>query len=335
MVCFLIMVIILISGCTEPELSQETELVVLGVTGEFKEFTLTDIKEFTSISGISEYQNSFGNWRDKGVYRGVPVSVFAEETGGIQKGDILVVTSEDNYTQIFTYENIYPSTEWQKIQGTMTLAYEFNDTEFPDWEDGLRIAFIPPDGQYSNDDSMSTSSLESRGAGSRRWSRDVNKLEFRRESEMVTFGYDSTNYTLSWSQVLELPAINESGSSINNLSIISDSFYYTGVNLTYIVDLFIDINTDFSIEFMAPDGYSWIFSRDQFFGNTTLYDTSGTEIGHGGPENVSLILAYYEGNQKLSSDFGPFRAAYVGPSSPITGSKYWVRSVVFVKIIVG
>ncbi|MFX0209551.1 MAG: hypothetical protein ACFFDT_26445 [Candidatus Hodarchaeota archaeon] len=334
-ICFLLLLIGLLSGCTEPEITQEIELVILGVSGESNEFTLTDIKELTSISGTSEFQNAFGNWRDKGVYRGIPISVFAEEAGGIKKGDILIVTSVDNYTQIFTYENIYPSIEWKEIQGTMILAYEFNGTQFPDWEDGLRIAFIPPDGQYSNEDSKNTSSLESKRAGSQRWSRYVNKLEFRRESETVTFGYDSTNYTLSWSQVLEFPAINESGSSITKVGGISGPFYYTGVNFTYVLDLLIDIDNEFSIEFVASDGYSWVFSRDQFFGNTTLYDETGNEIGHGGPENVSLILAYYEGNQKLESDFGPFRAVYVGPTSPITGSRYWVKSVVFVKIIVG
>lgn len=335
MICFLIILIALFSGCTEPEKSQETELVVLGVTGEPREFTLADIKELTSISGTSEYQNSYGNWRDKGVYRGVPVSVFAEEIGGIQKGDILIVTSEDNYTQIFTYENIFPSTEWQEIQGTMILAYEFNGTQFPDWEDGLRIVFVPPDDQYSNEDSQSTSSLKSKISGSQRWSKWVKKFEFRRESETVTFGYDSSNYTLSWSQILKLPAINESGRYLTGYGAFSDPFYYTGVNLTYVLDLFIDINQAFTVEIVASDGYMRAFTRDQFLGNITLYDSSGGEIGHGGPENVSLILAYYEGNQQLESGLGPFRAAFVGPNSPITGSKYWVSSVVFIKIIVG
>ena len=327
----------LFSGCVEPESTEEFTLVVVGVSGESNEFTLTDIKEFTNISGTSEFQNAYGNWRDKGVYKGVSISVFAELAGGIQKGDILIVTSVDNYTQIFTYENIYPSTEWQEIQGTLILAYEFNGTQFPDWQDGLRIAFIPPDGRYSNDDSKNTSSLESKKAGSQRWSRYVNKLEFRRESETVTFGFDSTNYTLSWSQVLELPAINESGSYMTGSEVpfFSDPYYYTGVNLTYVMDLLIDVNQDFSVQVVASDGYLWTFSRDQFFGNTTIYDSSGNEIGNGGPENVSLILAYYEGNQKLESDFGPFRAVYVGPNSPITGSKYWVRSVVYIKILVG
>jgi hypothetical protein len=326
----------LFSGCTVQEPTQETELVIMGVTGESKEFTLSEIKNLTSISGTSEYQNSFGNWRDKGTYKGIPISIFAAEVGGIQNGDILIVTSRDNYTQIFPYENIYPSSEWEAIQGTMILAYEFNDTGFPEWDDGLRIAFIPSDGQYSNEDSSTTSSLESKGvSGSRKWSKYVTKLEFRRESETITFGHDSTNYSLSWSQVLSLPSINESGRYITKEDYVSDPLYYTGVNLTYILDLLIDINQEFSIEIIASDAYSKLFLKDQFFGYTTIYDINGNETGFGGPESLSLILAYYQGNQQLEPDSGPFRSVYVGSDSPITGSKYWIRSVVYIKIGTG
>ncbi len=335
LISFSIILIWLFSGCIAQETTQETELVIMGVNGESKEYTLAKIKDLTSVSGTSEYQNSFGNWRDKGTYKGVPISVFTAEVGGIQKGDILIVTSKDNYTQVFPYENIYPSTEWESIQGTMILAYEFNGTEFPEWNDGLRIAFIPSDGQYSNEDSTATSSLDSKSSsGSRKWSKYVQKLEFRRESEKIVFDHDSINYTLSWSQILTLPSINESGRYITTQTpvYVSDPFYYTGVNLTYVLDLLIDITLNFSIEIIASDGYSRPFSKDEFFGHTTLYDVNGNETGFGSPENVRLILAYYQGNQVLEPDSGPFRSVYVGPDSPITGSKYWVRSVVYIKI---
>ncbi|UCE14814.1 MAG: hypothetical protein JSV04_06435 [Candidatus Heimdallarchaeota archaeon] len=332
-VYFSIFLIGLFSGCLDQKTDQEIELTILGVWGETKELKLAEIMEFQSISGLSEFQNFFGNWRGKGVYTGVPISTFAEEVGGIQKGDILVVTSEDNYTQIYTYENIYPTTEWEEIQGRMILAYEFNGTQFPTWDDGLQIVFLPSDGQYSNEDSKATSSLESKGSpAGARWSKYIKKLEFRRENETVTFGYNSNNYTLSWSQVLRLPSINESGSFKTGVSDISDPDFYTGVNLTYTLDLLIDINQNFSITIVAADSYSRTFSRDLFFGNTTLYDSSGNELGFNDPENVNLILAYYEGGQKLISEDGPFRAVYVGPNSPITGSAYWVRSVVYIEI---
>jgi hypothetical protein len=96
----------------------------------------------------------------------------------------------------------------------------------------------------------------------------------------------------------------------------------------------IDIEEDFSVEIVASDGYSRLFSRDQFLGNITFYDSSGNEVGHGGLGNVSLILAYYEGAEKLAADSGPFRSVYVGSNSPITSSRYWIKSVVYIKVVV-
>ncbi|MFX1545204.1 MAG: hypothetical protein ACFFCU_03260 [Promethearchaeota archaeon] len=154
---FLIILIIWSSGCTEPKKSQETELIVMGVTGESREFTLMEIKELPNIDGTSEHQNSLGDWSGKGVYKGVSISVFAEEVGGMQPGDILLVTSEDNYVQVFSYTKIYPSTEWDRIQGSMILAYSYNGTLFPDWTEGYRIVFLPKDHAYSNADCEATS----------------------------------------------------------------------------------------------------------------------------------------------------------------------------------
>ena len=96
----------------------------------------------------------------------------------------------------------------------------------------------------------------------------------------------------------------------------------------------IDLKENFTVDIAASDGYSKSFSRDQFLGNITLYDSAGNEIGHGSPENISFILAYYKGDEKLASDSGPLRSVYVGSSSPITCSKYWIKSVVYIKIVV-
>ncbi len=320
------------SGCIDS--TEDVELIVLGVLGESKEFTLSDLKELSPISGTSEYQNSYGNWGGKGAYKGVPIAKFAESIGGIQQGDILIVTSEDNYSQIFTYDNIYPSTEWETIQGKMILAYEYNGTQIPTWEDGLRIAFLPTDEKYSNEDSYATSSIESKGAGGPKWVKYVKKLEFKRETEKVMFGDGTSNYTLSWSQILKLPPVNQSGRSITSLNEVSDLHYYTGINLTYVLDVLIDLNQDFSVDIVASDGYKRTFSKDQFFGNLTLYDELGTSIGHGGPENLSLILAYYEEDQKIGFESGPFRVALVGSNTPITGSKYWIRLVDYIEVVV-
>ncbi|MFX1284661.1 MAG: hypothetical protein ACFFB5_13460 [Promethearchaeota archaeon] len=328
-ISFLLLLIGLLSGCTEPEMTQEIGLTVLGVSGESKEFTLTDIKELTSISGTSKCQNSFGNWRHNGVYRGVPISDLAEEVGGIQQGDILTVTSEDDYTQIFTYENIYPSSEWEGIQGKMILAYEFNDTKVPKWEDGLRIVFLPSDEEYSTEDQRKTASLEYKdAAASVRWAKWVTKLEFIRENEKVTFETPNEKFTLSHSQLQLLPSIEASGAFLKTTGVIVGPYNYKGVNMTAALDLLLDFSSNFSMKVVPIDFYNFTFTKSQIFGNVPLFDENGVEIGHGGLENLTLTLIYEENGEPLQSDYGgPFRMGYLGPGGPISEGHFWVKYV--------
>lgn len=331
----LIFLIGVLSGCTESGETQEIELTVFGVSGESKGYSLTDITKLTSISGTSRCENSFGNWRNNGFYRGVPISVFAEQIGGIQQGDILIVTSEDNYTQIFTYDNIYPSSEWEEIQGKMILAYEFNNTEVPKWEDGLRIVFLPLDEEYSTDDQQKTASLEYKNtAASVRWAKWVKKLQFVRESEKVTFETPDVKYSLSYSQLKVLPSVEDSGGYLRSTGSIGGPSNYKGVNITAVLDLIINIESNFSIEVVPADFSNFTFTKQHIFGNVPLYDENGVEIGHGGVENLTLTLIYEENGVPLKeTDGGPFRMGYLGFNGPISDSFFWVKFVQTIKIM--
>ncbi|MFX1334355.1 MAG: hypothetical protein ACFFAM_07920 [Promethearchaeota archaeon] len=331
-----LMAIVLFSGCidTSPE-EEETILTVIGVSGETKTFNMTSLLSLPSIRGKSEYQNTLGNWRDKGTYQGVLISILADEVGGIQTGDLLIVSTRDNYTpQIFTYDNIIPpTTKWNNTQGSMILAYKFNDILYPNWEDGPRIAFLPLDEGYSNNDKGNTSSLEAlRGSAGTRWSKYVNKLEFRRESERVTIEADMKNYTFSWTQVLNFPSITSAGGFITKTGMITGPFDYTGVNLSYVFNTLIDTSFNFSIEIVASDGYRRTFIKEEVFGSVPVYNSAGEFIGHGGRNNLSLILAYKNDSSPLIEGSGPFMIAFVSPDSFLTDSWRWIRDVVFIRI---
>lgn len=334
LVIILLIAITLLSGCIDTGTDQEqTVLNVIGVSGETRYYNMSSLLELKSVEGRSMYQNTFGYWKDQGVYQGVLISVLAEQGGGIQEGDILIVSTRDNYTpQIFTYENIFPkTTEWNTTQGTMILAYEFNGSQYPEWKDGPRIAFLPPDENYSNADKANTSSLEAlQGSAGARWSKYVNKLEFLRESERVTFRANNVNHTFSRSQVLNFPSIQGSGGYVTKGGTVVDPYNYTGVNLTYIVSSLIDTTRNFSVSVFASD-YNLTFTRDVVFGNIPVYDSSGNPIGFGGKNNLSLVLAYFNESIPLEEG-GPFMIAFIGSNSYLTDSWRWIRDVVFIEI---
>jgi DMSO/TMAO reductase YedYZ molybdopterin-dependent catalytic subunit len=319
--------LIWLSGCTSEE--KVPPLSVVGITGDLYEFSLKSITNLPSVSGQSSYENSFGNIGGSGEYKGVKISSIAEEVGGIQQGDLLRVISTDGYSQIFTYDNIHPpSVEANSSQGTMILAYEFNGKMVPEWEDGYLIAFLPPDNTYSTEDHQSTTSLEySDKAASTRWVKWVTKMEFIREEETVLF-VGEKNHSLSYSQLEQLPSVSGSGSYLKTTGEVVGPFNFKGVDIISTLNLMINTTVDFSIETIASDGYKFKFTKSQTYGNVSLFDQNGEEIGHGGPENTTLTLVYSEDGEPLSAgNGGPFRMVYLGENSPITEGHFWVMFV--------
>jgi len=120
--------------------------------------SLNDLQiEFQTVSGYSSFQNQYGNWRAYGEYMGVRISDLLGTVGGIDLTQILEVEAWDGLKENYSYSTIFPNSSWQEIQGEMIVAYSYNGTFFPDWVDGYRIIFLPPDHAYSNADCKATS----------------------------------------------------------------------------------------------------------------------------------------------------------------------------------
>jgi hypothetical protein len=327
-------VLILLSGCTGINNSSTpdiTELVIVGVTGETKTLSLDDITSLRSVTGNSVYENSLSFWQGKGEYTGVPLSVFAELVGGIIPGDILIVTTVDNYTpQIFSYENIYPSESVNQTQGIIILSYSYNGTLYPAWKDGLRIAFLPPDEEFSNNDSQTTASLESSTiAAGPRWAKYVNRLEFRREPEQLKFSYSDRTHLYSWTQILRFPNLTESGRMIFPNGTISGLNQYTGVNLSLLAQLANRLGLITSIEIYSSKNTTIILNSTELNGNILLYNSTGMVIE---TENqVTFLLAFHQNNSSFNG--GSFSIVVVGENSPISDSKYWLTQVEEIKFI--
>lgn len=140
--------------------------------------TFNDLLNMNPIQGISSYQNRDMYWIHNGTYMGVPLATIIDGVGGMDANDIVRVNASDGYHQYFAYYNIYPNTTFHAIQGDLILAFVYNGRTPPGWADGARIAFLPPDNAYSNDDANQTThpAFFGRSAGSR-WVRNVISIE--------------------------------------------------------------------------------------------------------------------------------------------------------------
>ena len=147
------------------------------------EVALDDLKGMETLEDISSYQNRFGNWRGLGTYKGVELSALADLVGGMEPGDVMTLTASDGYHLNLSYYQVYAEGECLEIQGPMVLAYQFNGTECPGWEDGPMVAALAPDQAFSNIDFNSTCAkdpefLGSTSAGSL-WVRNVERIQIR------------------------------------------------------------------------------------------------------------------------------------------------------------
>lgn len=148
-----------------------------------REVYLIDLALMKNLEAFSVYQKSTGFWGGNGTYSGVKLSALIELFSMIDYNDVVTVTGVGSYTQSFAHYNLYPNNSNYSIQGDLILAYIYNGTMVPSWEDGFRLAFLTPDGEYSNlDASLTTHPVWFNGSGGARWVKNVLTVEIHRDS---------------------------------------------------------------------------------------------------------------------------------------------------------
>lgn len=156
-------------------------IVVSGKHGDM-EFSPEELLEIAVVEKEAAAQNIHGNYRNKGMYKGVPVRDLLRDVGGMEQGDLLVVHSWDGYSHKFSYENVFPEeVGWEQIQGEMVLAIEYNGEPVPNWDEGYRIVFLPEDGVFDNEDyrkiSMPGLGWHLYPSAGSSWVKNINRLE--------------------------------------------------------------------------------------------------------------------------------------------------------------
>ena len=131
--------------------------------GRTHRLTRSDLESLPRLERNGEVQNQFGNWREKGFYKGVRLL----ELPGFEVDyrSLLVVASDGYRAEIDRWrveDSDYP----------MVLALSFDGLAVPAWEDGPRIVVLPDDGRVSNEEA----GLPSAGS---LWVKNVTRLILR------------------------------------------------------------------------------------------------------------------------------------------------------------
>jgi hypothetical protein len=118
-------------------------VTIESVEGRARRITLSEMKRMPTVSRRGMYQNQYGNWRDEGVYVGVPLTAILGENESYRT---LLICAEDGY-EVPMERHRVESADYPVI-----LAYAFEGEEVPLWVDGFRIAVLPEDGSVSNEE---------------------------------------------------------------------------------------------------------------------------------------------------------------------------------------
>ncbi len=295
--------------------SSTTTVTVEGKTGS-QLLLLADLLSLPYTEGFSCYQNRLENWQGNGTYRGVQVSHLVEQVGGMLPGDTITVYAEDRYNQTFCFNNVYNTWPDASVQGEMILAFSQNGTSVPDWQDGLRIAFLPPDGGYSNLDRNGTSSLDQQGSSAgERWIKKVDRIVVESASWSVVLFRGDYNITYGDQQITRLPNNTLPGAYKKTTGEIVGPNNYTGVELPYLLQSVNGLASNESLFVSARDDYNMTYTHEQVIGN----------------ETVTMILAYLQDGAELLPSSIP-RIVFAGPDGPVTDGHLWTRAISLMEI---
>jgi len=302
---------------------------VIKKDGTRQTIAFSQMLSMESVEAYGAYENSYGNPRGNGTYKGVKVSDLIDLAGGMESTDLTVVNASDGYGVTFPYSKVYPSLSTQDLQGDMILAYSYNGTMTPEWELGLRIIFLPEDEYYSNADANATTPSEYfGGAAGPQCVSNVATIEIVEPVLSITAGDETTSYSMS--ELLALPSITGEGGYKKTTGTIVGPYTYTGVTIQHLLELTGTLPAEYSIEAVASDLYTTYFNRTEVEGALKAYDAeTGDPVG---TENFTVILAYYEGGEPLD-DGGPLRIVTLSEDGYLSDGHYWAKDVVNITLL--
>ena len=303
-------------------------VVVVGRTGNSTNVTLTDLLEMDEVSRNSSYQNSYGNVRGEGNYKGILISDLVELVGGMQEIDRVTIIASDGYNQTFEYSKVYPNASIWDIQGDMVLAYEFDGQVVPEFEDGYRLMFLPEDGFYDNADANATTDPNPYAAGPQCVS-NVVEIRVINMSPALVVGVEDTIQQFTMSDVTGLPSVTGEGGYKRTSGTIVGPDTFTGVTVLSLLQQVTSLPANYTMTVYSRDGWTSEYSKTMVEGTVNGYTATGDPIDS---IQSTMILAYEKEGAPLETGDGPLRVVFLNEDGNLTDGSRWAKDVVNITI---
>jgi len=316
----------------QPEETDIPAVLVVGRDATSVNVSLTDMLSMTTVTKNGSYQNTYGNIRGFGLYTGVKVSDLLDLVGGSEENDTVRVTASDGYNMTFDRSKIYPNASFVEIQGDMVLAFEFNGTTVPDYEDGFRIAFLPDDEYYSNADANATTEPDPSAAGPQ-WISNVVKIEVipppPPEPTALVLDYEDTTLSFTLSELMAMTPTSGEGGYRRSSGTIVANLSVTGVAFTTLLSYLPSLPADYNLTAIASDDWITEYTKAMVEGSLSGYDPDGNPV-----ESIqsTMVLAYEIEGSPIPSEDGPLRIAFLNEDGNLTDGSLWAKCVVNITV---
>lgn len=304
--------------------SSDYYVEVVGSNGVSQNVTLSDMMLMDIVSGNSSYQNTYGNVRGVGAYKGVKISDLVDLVGGMDEGYVVRIVAVDGYSQTFERSKAYPNLTIWNLQGDMILAYEYDGLAMPEYEDGFRLAFMPEDGYYSNADANATTEPNPSAAGPQ-WVSNVARIEILENL------YTST-YSVSETLLRTLPSITGEGGYMKKggeLEDIRGPYNFTGVAFSILLQQYSTVPNDYVMIARSSDGYTSEYTKAVVEGELSGYTPTGDPLDS---INSTMIIAYEQDASPIV-DGGPLMIAFLNDDGNLSDGFRWAKDVVSITIL--
>jgi hypothetical protein len=268
--------------------------------------------------------------RGFGIYTGVNVSDLVNLVGGMSENDTLKITASDEYGMTFAYGKVYPNVSILAVQGDMVLAYEYNGTRVPDYEEGFRIAFLPEDSYYSNADANATTDPNPSAAGPQ-WVSNVAKIEvIKSEPVALVLNYEDTTLSFTLTELKSMTNISGQGGYRKSTGTIIGPYSISGVAFSTLLGLLPTLPANYTLNAIAGDDWSITYTKAIIEGNLSGYTPTGNPL-----ESIqsTMVLAYEMDGNPIPAGDGPLRIAFLNEDGNLTAGNLWAKNVVNITVV--
>jgi hypothetical protein len=210
----------------------------------------------------------------------------------------------------------------------MILAYEYNGTTVPDYEDGFRLMFLPEDGYYSNADANATSDPDPYAAGPQCVS-NVVAIRVISMRPIITVGLEDTVQSFSFNDLFSMTSVTGEGGYRKTTGTIVGPDTFTGVTVLSLLESVTTLPQNYTITAYSRDGLTSEYTKAMVDGAVNGYTPIGDPLD---PIECTMILAYKINDAPLPTGDGPLRIAFLNEDGNLTDGPRWAKDVINITI---